>query len=263
MSTTIHSSAVVHPSAELAADVELGAYAIVEAGASLASGCRIAAHAIIRAHSVLGENVTVDSFASVGGLPQDLTFDPTTRSRVRIGAGSVIREGVTLHRSTLPDGETNIGADCLLMANSHVGHDCDLGDGVILANNAMLAGHVEVGSGSFLGGGCGIHQYVSIGELVMVAGNASVTYDVPSFVTVAERSIVTGLNLVGMKRKLSKAAISDLKTCYKAVYMKTGDPAKLAGDAIATTEEGQCFLDGFKTSRRGRFSRSRAQERKA
>ena len=256
---SIHPSAIIDSSAVLADDVAVGPFAVIEAGASIGAGSRLGAHAVIRADSVLGDSVFVDSFAVVGGLPQDLSFDPFVKSSVQIGARTAIREGVTIHRSTREGATTVIGADCLLMANSHVAHDCILGDGVILANNAMLAGHVHVGGGSFLGGGCGIHQHVTIGELVMIAGNASVTYDVPSYVMVAERSIVTGLNLVGMKRKLSREAISDLRSCYKAVYLKAGNPAKNAANWEAQSPEGENFISCFKTSRRGQFSRSRAQ----
>lgn len=225
----------------------------------IGAGCRLSGHAVVREHSILEEGVFVDSFAVVGGLPQDLSFAPETVSHVRVGAGTVLREGVTLHRSTEAGGETRIGAKCLLMANAHAAHDCRLEDGVILANNVMLAGLVRVGAGSFLGGGCGIHQHVTIGELVMIAGNASVTYDVPSYVMVAERSQVTGLNLVGLKRKLGREAIADLRTCYKAVYMQAGNPARLAAAVQATSAEGRRFLRDFTESRRGRFSRSRAQ----
>lgn len=201
----------------------------------------------------------MDSFAVIGGLPQDLKFSDTTESRVHVGKGSVLREGVTINRSTQEGGTTRVGEGCYIMANAHVAHDCQLGDRVILANNAMLAGHVHVGEGSFLGGGCGIHQFVSIGKLVMVAGNASVTLDVPSYLMVAERSTITGLNLIGLKRASTKEAISDLRECYKAVYMKAGDPAKLAKTATAHTPEAEEFLSCFNSSRRGRFSRSRAQ----
>lgn len=257
--TKIHPTAVIDASVEVAEDVEIGPYAVVEGDVSIGAGCRIAAHAIVRQYSVLEEGVSIDSFAVIGGLPQDLSFDASTQSSVRVGKNTVIRESVTLHRSTQSGGVTSVGSDCLLMANSHVAHDCRLGESVILANNVMLAGHVHVGSGSFLGGGCGIHQFVTIGELVMVAGNASVTYDVPSYVMVAERSTVTGLNLVGLKRKLSREAIGDLRACYKAVYLKKGNPAKLAEDVKAETPEGERFLGSFAETRRGQFSRSRAQ----
>lgn len=255
----VHPTAVIDPGADLASDVEVGPYAVIEAGVTIASGCRIASHAVIRRYSRLDEGVSVDSFAVIGGPPQDLSFSDTTVSCAHIGKGTVIREGVTVHRSTEQSGVTRVGENCLLMANSHVAHDGRLGDSVILANNAMLAGHVHVGDGSFLGGGCGIHQFVTIGKLVMVAGNASVTYDVPPYVMIAERSTVAGLNLVGLKRQLSKEAISDLRDCYKAVYMKAGNPAKLALQARANTAEAEEFLACFASSRRGRFSRSKAQ----
>ena len=259
MGNTIHPTAVIDPTANIADGVDVGPFSVIEADVTIGQGCHIAAHAIIRKYSILAENVTVDSFAVVGGPPQDLSFDLSTQSSVQIGKGSVIREGVTIHRSTEPGGTTRVGENCLLMANSHAAHDCQLGDGVILANNVMLAGHVHIGEGSFLGGGCGIHQFITIGQSVMIAGNASVTYDVPSYVMVAERSIVTGLNMVGLKRTLDKEAISDLRACYKAVYMKAGNPIKLAEEASAKTPQGEHFLACFKSSRRGRFSRSRAQ----
>jgi len=259
MSDLVHPTALVDPKAEIAANVEIGPYAVIEAGATIATGCRIAAHAIIRRFSILDEDVSIDSFAVVGGLPQDLSFSSSPESSAHIGKGTIIREGVTVNRSTEPGGVTRVGENCMLMANSHVAHDCQLGNKVILANNAMLAGHVHVGDGSFLGGGCGIHQFVNIGRLVMVAGNASVTYDVPSYLMVAERSIITGLNLVGLKRNLSREVISDLRACYKSIYMRSGDPVKFAKQASSHTPEGAHFLACFASSRRGRISRSRVQ----
>lgn len=259
MNHLVHPTAIVDAQAFLAEGIEVGPYAIVEGGASIASGCRIAAHAIVRRGSILDEGVVVDSFAVVGGPPQDLSFSSSVQSSVQVGKDSVIREGVTVHRSTQGDGVTRIGKNCLLMGNSHVAHDCKLDDGVILANNVMLGGHVHIGGGSFLGGGCGVHQFVNLGQLVMVAGNASITYDVPSYLMVAERSTVTGLNLVGLKRYLSKEVLSDLRSCYKSVYLRAGDPAKFAKEAIAHTAEAEHFLACFESTRRGRFSRSRAQ----
>ena len=141
----IHPSAQVHPSARLAPDVEVGPFAIVEAGATLGAGCRLAAHAIVKARAELGAGVRVDHFAVVGGDPQDLSFDPATESGTRIGDRTVIREHVTVHRATKAGENTVIGADGLLMAGSHVAHDCVLGDHVILANGCMLGGHVHVG----------------------------------------------------------------------------------------------------------------------
>lgn len=260
MTALVHPTATVDPGAEIADNVEIGPYALIEEGVKIAAGCRIAAHAIVRQFSILEEDVSIDSFAVVGGLPQDLSFSGATESSARLGKGTILREGVTVNRSTKEGGVTRVGDNCMLMANSHIAHDCQLGDKVILANNAMLAGHVHVGDGSFLGGGCGIHQFVNIGRLVMVAGNASVTYDVASFLMVAERSTVVGLNLVGLKRHLSSDVISDLRACYKSIYMKAGDPAKLAARVTGRTPEAKHFIQCFATSGKRRFSRSKAQK---
>lgn len=257
----IHPTAVIDPGAELADNVEVGAFAVIEKDVSIASGCSIASHAILRRYSRLGENVQIDSFAVIGGLPQDLSFDPEIESGVLVGKNTVFREGVTVHRSTQVGACTRLGENCLLMANAHVAHDCQLSDKVILANNVMLGGHVHVGEGSFLGGGCGIHQFVTIGKFVMVAGNAAISYDIPSFLMSAERNISAGLNILGLKRNLSEEAISDLRSCYKAVYMKPGDPVKLAKKVKAKTPEGRHFIACFASSRRGRFIRSRVQQR--
>ena len=117
--------------------------AIVEDGAQLGAGCVIHAYAIVTRHCVLGDGVVVHSFAVVGGDPQDLSFDPATRSGVRIGARTVIREHVTIHRATKADSWTEVGAGCFLMVSCHVAHDCRLADKVIMANAVLLAGHVH------------------------------------------------------------------------------------------------------------------------
>ena len=119
----------------------------------------------------------------------------------------MLREGVTISKPSKQGGATVIGEDCFLMANSHVGHDCRVADGVTLANNVMLAGHVEVGAGTFVGGGAGIHQFVRIGGRAMIGGNASISYDVPPFAMAAERNEVRGLNFVGLRRRKTPAPV--------------------------------------------------------
>ena len=132
-------STVIHPTA------------IVEAGAQLGADCEIQAHAIVRKHCVLGDRVTVHPFAVLGGDPQYLKFDASLVSGVRIGAGTVVREHVTINRSIHAGGWTTLGDNCFLMASSHVAHDCSLGNHVIMANAALLGGHVSVDDYSFLG----------------------------------------------------------------------------------------------------------------
>ena len=254
----IHPSAQIHPSARLAPDVEVGPFAIIEADATLGPGCRVAAHAIIKARAVLGANVKVDHFAVVGGDPQDLSFDANTASGTVIGDRTVLREHVTIHRATKAGESTLIGADCLLMAGSHVAHDCVLGEHVILANGCMLGGHVQVGDRAFVSGGVAVHQFCRIGGGALVSGNAVITEDVPPNALAHGRNLVAGLNLVGMRRRATQAtAVAEIKRAYQAVYASQGACAALAQDALATgayqTAEALEFLHFFLGGKRGRF----------
>jgi UDP-N-acetylglucosamine acyltransferase len=235
--------------------------AIVEAGAQLGAECEIMAGAIITKQCVLGDRVVVHPYAVIGGDPQYVKFDRATASGVRIGAGTVLREHVTVNRSIHAGGFTTIGEGCFLMAASHVAHDCAVGSQVVFANAALLAGHVSVGDHTFFGGGAAVHQYCRIGESVMVAGHASITRDVPPFTMVAERDDVIGFNLVGLKRRgFSRAAMAELKQAYHEVYFTVGNirtvaAAVLAGGKFATPEVRR-FLQFFSEGKRS-FARAR------
>jgi UDP-N-acetylglucosamine acyltransferase len=235
--------------------------ALVEEGAVLGEGCVIHAHAIVTRHSVLGASVVVHPFAVVGGDPQDLKFDPATRSGVRVGAGTVIREHVTIHRATKPEGWTEVGAGCFLMVSSHVAHDCRLDDGVIMANAVLLAGHVHVGAGAFVGGGAVVHQFARIGEGAMVGGAARVANDVPPFTMVTERDEVVGLNVVGLRRRnVPRETLSELKRAFRTVNVPVGNMRELAAAALASggfsSPQAQRYLEFFAAGRRG-FVRAR------
>ncbi|MCC7396366.1 MAG: acyl-ACP--UDP-N-acetylglucosamine O-acyltransferase [Planctomycetes bacterium] len=257
----IHPRACVHASVVVPADVEVGAFAVIEADVVFGPGCRIAEHAIVRAGSTLGAAVVVDSHATVGGAPQ-MRGEVPAAGRVRIGHRSVLREGVTINRPTKVDGVTTIGDDCMLMANSHVGHDSTVGDNVTLANNVMLAGHVEIGAGTFVGGGAGVHQFVRIGSGAMVGGNASISYDVPPYAIAAERNLLYGLNVVGLRRSRMPAEdLAALKRCYHQVFCGPGDlrarvRALLQQDCCAMAGPGRRFLEFFVGGKRG-FARPR------
>ncbi|MDO8632185.1 MAG: hypothetical protein Q7R41_17010, partial [Phycisphaerales bacterium] len=198
--------------------------AIVEPGAQLGVDCEIMAYAVVTRHCVLGDRVAVHPFAVVGGDPQYLKFDRASETGVRIGAGTILREHVTINRSIHPGKETLVGENCFFMAASHAGHDCAVGDHVVLANATLLAGHVSVGDHTFLGGGAAVHQFCRIGESVMVAGHASITRDVPHFTMVAERDDLIGFNVVGLKRRgFSRASIAELKAAFHDVYHTPGN----------------------------------------
>ncbi len=257
----IHPTAVVHASVVLGKNVNIGAFALVEAGVSLGDDCGIGDHAVVRTACDIGAGAIVDSFAVIGGMPQ-MRGSVLPTGRVHIGARTIMREGVTINRPSLPNGLTSIGDDCFLMANTHVGHDSQVGNSVTLANNVMLAGHVRVGDGAFLGGGAGVHQFVRIGCGAMVGGNASISYDVPPYAIAAERNEICGLNLVGIRRsKMPAAVVADLKQCYHAVYCGPGDlrlraERALAEARIGTGKEGKLFLEFFVGGKRG-FARTR------
>jgi UDP-N-acetylglucosamine acyltransferase len=238
--------------------------AIIEDGATLGAGCVVHAHAHITRHCVLGDGVVVHPFAVIGGDPQDLSFDPGRATGVAIGARTVVREHVTINRATQPGASTKIGSDCFLMAASHVAHDGRLGDHVILANAVLLAGHVEVGDRAFLGGGAAIHQYCRIGESAMVAGLARITRDIAPFTMATERDEVTGLNVVGIRRReLPPATVSELKRAFRAVFAPTGNLRTRADVALASgtyqSAEAIRFLDFFRTGQRG-FIRPRRND---
>jgi UDP-N-acetylglucosamine acyltransferase len=235
--------------------------AIVEAGAELGANCEIMAYAVVTKHCVLGEGVVVHPFAVIGGDPQYLKFDRALATGVRIGAGTVLREHVTVNRSVAAGKATTIGANCFLMSASHVAHDCEVADNVVFANAALLAGHVSVGEHSFLGGGAAVHQFCRIGESVMVAGHASITRDVPHFTMVAERDEVIGFNAVGLRRRgFSRAAIAELKAAFQDVYFTPGNIRDVAAQRLAAnafeTPEARRFLEFFSGGKRS-FARAR------
>jgi UDP-N-acetylglucosamine acyltransferase len=237
--------------------------AIIEEGVQLGAGCVVHPFAVIRQHSILGEGVVVHAFAVIGGDPQYLKFDPATKSGVRIGAGTVVREHVTINRSIHEGQATTVGARCFLMANAHVGHDSAVADDVVLANNVMLAGHVTVGSHTFLGGGAGIHQFCRIGEGVIVSGLARIAQDIPPFAMAAERNEVIGLNLVGLKRRnFSREGIRELKDAFRTVYFTPGNIRDVARAALAAgayrSAEARQFLAFFTEGKRG-FARARRE----
>ncbi|WPJ95212.1 acyl-ACP--UDP-N-acetylglucosamine O-acyltransferase [Coraliomargarita algicola] len=253
----IHETAIVDPSAEVGEGTSIGAGALIESGVRIGRDCKIAAYAIIRKNTILGDEVQLDSFCVVGGEPQSVGFDPSLESTVVIGNRVVLREGVTVSRPQTAGAQTVIGDDCFIMANAHVAHDCELAPGVIMVNNVMLAGHVQVGEKTVIGGGAGIHQFCRIGAYCMIAGNASITADVPPYVMAAERSEAHGLNLVGLRRAgFEQREIKDLKRCYRAVFFGGGNLKKKAAEAareteFGTTPAGARFLSFFDSGKRG------------
>lgn len=220
MSTLIHPTAVIDPGAELGREVSVGPYAIIEHDVSIGDSTRIDGFGQIKAFTTLGKNNQVHSYACLGGTPQDMKYRGG-ETRLEIGDGNCFREFVTVNRGTEEGGGvTRLGNNILVMAYAHIAHDCQLADGVILANAATLAGHVSVDTMAVIGGLCAIHQFVRIGEYAYIGGMTGVSQDVPPFMLVAgERGWLHNLNLIGLKRRgFDKQTLSALKSAFKIIF---------------------------------------------
>lgn len=199
-SSTIHPTALVADGAEIAEGVSVGPFAVIEDRVSVGAGTVIGAHAVIHSHARIGARNRIHAHAVIADTPQDYAFSGE-ETWVEIGDDNIIREGVTIHRSTEADTPTRVGSKCFLMAYAHVAHGCDVADGVILTNNVMLAGYVAVGPGAIIGGGTAVHQFCRVGAATMVAGVAGVLKDILPF-TMAQGApaLHYRLNSIGLKR---------------------------------------------------------------
>ena len=254
---SIHETALVPSSVILGKGAKVGPFSMVEEGVVVGEKVRLHSHVVVRKGTVLGKAVELHPQVVVGGEPQDLGFDRKLESGVVLGAETVLREGVTVHRSTQPGHNTFIGARAYLMAGSHVGHDCQVGDGVILANDALLAGFVSVGENTFVGGGAAFHQFVRVGAGTMIAGHASITRDVPPFCMAAERDRLVGLNLVGLRRqKASREEIKELKSLLAEYAADNQSFKENAADRLEKEKwkpgsRAHTFVSFFQESERG------------
>ncbi len=229
MSVTIHPTAQVASSAEIGDGAVIGHCAVIEEDVIIGEGTRVDAFASVRRYTRLGRNNHIHSYAMVGGVPQDLKFHGET-SWLEIGDNNTIREFATLHRGTeTGGGVTRVGSRNLLMAYTHVAHDCTLGDSIIMSNNATLAGHVEVQSGAILGGLSAVHQFVRIGRNAFIGGMSGIGMDVPPFMLASgPRADLHGPNLVGLRRMgASRELISALRGAYKLIWL-AGKPRQEA-----------------------------------
>ncbi len=232
--TTIHPTAIVHPHAKLASDVIIGPHAVVEENVSVGEGNRVLGGAVLTGWTEIGKNNVIHMGAVVGHEPQDLGWKGG-RSYTKIGDGNVIREYATIHRGTKEDTSTVVGNNNFLMALSHVAHNCQIGNNVILANGGLLAGYTVVEDKAFISGNVVVHQFTRLGMLSMMSGGGATSKDVPPFMIVAGRSEVFGVNLVGMRRSgFSRDAIRQIKEAYLILF-KSGLATK---NAIEKLESG-------------------------
>ncbi|MEB3168257.1 MAG: acyl-ACP--UDP-N-acetylglucosamine O-acyltransferase [Cyanobium sp.] len=197
---SIHPTAVVDPRASIGLGVEIGPYSVIGAEVELGDGCRIGPHVVIDGQVRLGRNNRIFPGACIGLEPQDLKYGGAP-TKVVIGDGNTIRECVTINRATAEGECTSLGDNNLLMAYSHIGHNCQLGSRIVIANGVAVAGHVVIGDRAVIGGVLGIHQFVHIGSLAMVGGMSRVDRDVPPYSMVeGHPGRVRGLNRIGLRR---------------------------------------------------------------
>ena len=216
----IHPTAIIDDSARLGKGVNIGPYSIIGPGVEVGDNCRIAAHVVIARNSRLGSNNRIFQFASVGEDPQDKKY-AGEETWLEIGDHNVIREFATIHRGTAQDrGLTRIGNHNLLMAYTHVAHDCLIGDHTILANAASLGGHVQVHDWAILGGFCMVHQFSRIGAHSFAAMGSAIGKDVPPYVMVGGQPAAPhGINSEGLRRRgFSKEELRGIKQAYRVLY---------------------------------------------
>jgi UDP-N-acetylglucosamine acyltransferase len=251
----IDSRAVISPQAQLAADVRVGPFTVIGPDVVIGAGTWIGPHAVINGPTRIGTDNKIFQFASLGDAPQDKKYngEPT---RLEIGDRNVFRESVTVNRGTTHDrGVTQIGSDNLLMAYSHVAHDCRLGDQIVMANCATLGGHVELGDWVIMGGLSAVHQYTKVGAHCFIAHNAAVTRDVPPYVMAVGRPAAPhSINSEGLKRRgFTAEQILNIRRAYRLLY-RSGLKLKTALEelekAAATQGEIRPFVEFIKRSER-------------
>lgn len=234
----IHDTAIIHERAVLGEGVTVGAYCVIGEHVRIGDGVTLVSHVSISGHTTIGERTVVYPFASLGHPPQDLKFRGED-SRLEIGADNVIREHVTMNPGTDGGGlVTRVGSNGLFMVGSHVAHDCQVGDYVIMANNATLAGHVQVGDNAIIGGLAAVHQFVRIGQHAMVGGMSGVEHDVIPYGSVmGERANLSGLNLVGLKRSgTDRDTIHAMRSLYKDIFEGDKGTVQERADALRASE---------------------------
>ncbi|MCA9807636.1 MAG: acyl-ACP--UDP-N-acetylglucosamine O-acyltransferase [Cyanobacteria bacterium HKST-UBA06] len=253
--TKIHPTAIVDPTAVLHEGVEIGPYTIIGPNVELGAHTRIGSHVVIGERTITGEQCFIDSFAAVGGEPQDFSYKGES-TRVRIGDRTTIREYTTVNRATGEGQETVIGSDCMLMEYVHVAHNCQIGNHVIMVNTSQIAGYVELGDYAYMSALTILHQFVKVGRFALLSGATGSRQDLPPFTLLDGRpAAVRGVNKVGLKRRgvgldsrthLTKA----VKLLFQSGLTIEEAVSKLAADELADPYVDE-LLTFIKTSKRG------------
>ncbi len=254
---SVHKTAIVSPGAKLSSGVVVGPYSVVEESVTLGDNVRIGAHCVITGQTSLGRNCKVYSGAVIGSAPQDKKYSADDNVFLNIGENNVIREFVTINSGTAEGGgKTVIGGNNLIMAYSHIAHDCILGNRCVLANAATLGGHVTLEDNAVIGGLSAVHQFVRLGRLAIIGGCSKVVQDVPPFsMCDGHPAKVRGTNSIGLKRAdFDREVIKELRKAFKILF-RSGLSKKNALEKIAQECKSSPEVDHLvffaKTSERG------------
>ena len=252
----IHSTAQVDSGARIGAGTTIGAFSVVGPEVTLGPECVVHPHAVIQGPTDLGARNRIFPFACIGMEPQDLKYRGE-RTTLTIGDDNIFREGVTVHRGTGGGGGiTRLGSHNLLMAGTHVAHDCFVSDRVIFANAATLAGHVKVEEGATIGAFSGVHQFCRVGEHAYIGGYSVITQDAPPFIlTVGNRARIHGINVIGLQRReFTEEAIQALRQAYRILFrsrLPLEDALQRLRDEFGSQREVTRLADFIRSSSRG------------
>lgn len=253
--STISSMAFVHPEAQLGHNVVVEPFAYVDKNVIIGDGTVIMPNATILSGARIGANCTIFPNATISGVPQDLKFAGEETIAI-IGDNTTVRESVTVNRGTASRGYTAVGNNCLLMAYSHVAHDCVLKDNVILGNSTQLAGEVEIDDFAIISGGTLAHQFTRIGAHTMIQGGSRIPKDIPPFTMVGREPLTyVGLNVVGLRRRgFSSEVINLIQDTYRLIYLSglnTTQALDKIEEELPETEEVKQIVNFIRSSSRG------------
>lgn len=247
--------AVVHPEARLGQDVTVDPFVVIERDVVIGDGCHIHPHAVIRDGARIGKHCEIFPGAVIAGIPQDLKFKGETTT-AEIGDYTTIRECATVNRGTASKGRTVVGDHCLIMAYSHVAHDCVVKDFVIIGNASQIAGEVEIDDYAIVSGGTLIHQFTRISKHVMIQGGSRIGKDIPPYTLVGRDPITyCGINIVGLRRRgFTNAQVFLIQDIYRTLYtrgLNNSEALKAIETEYEPCEERDLILNFIKTSKRG------------
>jgi UDP-N-acetylglucosamine acyltransferase len=245
----------VHPEAKIGNNVVIEPFVTIEKNVEIGDNSWIGANAVIKEFTKIGKNCRIFHGAVVGAIPQDLKFKGE-ETWVFIGDNTTIRECVTVNRGTAAKGDTRVGSNCLLMAYSHVAHDCRIGNQVIIGNATQIAGEVDIDDFAILSGACLVHQFVHIGSHVIVQGGSKIGKDVPPYITAGREPLVfAGINAIGLRRRnFSNEQIQTIQDTYRILYAKgfnTTQALEQIEKELVNNNEKETVVQFVKNSKRG------------